>query len=357
MKYLIPPLFLAAVVGPVFAADPQLPSSGKVLVLDQERILEGDIERVGNRFRIRHTSGETWIPATDALALVADRKAAYELLKKRTNLRDPDERYRLARWCLVYGLRPQALAEAEAAAELRPKDADLARFRDDVKQLVAKPVPAAPAKVAEPANAEPAEADVTPESLSLFVSKVQPILMNVCATCHATGHGGDFRLLRTYSNSALGQRATLANVAAVSAYVNRQQPEASPLLVRAITAHGDAAAPPIRDRQFPAFRHLDDWVRMALDQPLQPKALPAAAARTAPTGPAMPMPPEPVGSSEMPFQVVSSPKEPTTEKAKPSDQLPPAMPPPPATVDKPKTEPSDPFDPLIFNRQAHPEKK
>ena len=350
-------LFLG--LGYAFAAEPA-PTSGKVLVLDQERILEGEIERIGNRFRIRHSSGETWILATETMALVADHKAAYELLKKRANLNDADERYRLARWCLTYGLRPEALTEAEAAASLRPKDKNLARLRDDLKQLAVIPMPAAaaPANVPDSTGMEPGDVDVTPESLSRFVTKVQPILMNLCATCHATGHGGSFKLLRTYSNSALGQRATLANVAAASAFINRQQPEASVLLLKAITAHGEASAPAIRDRQFPAYKHLDDWVRMAMDQPLQTPAPPATvAARPQPMGAAMPVPMEPTGQGEMPFQVVSPPKDAAAGNSKPAEMPAPAMPPPPADVEKPKTEPSDPFDPLIFNRQAHPEKK
>jgi hypothetical protein len=355
MKKLILSLGLFLGVGHLCAAEP---ASGKVLVLEQDRILEGDIDRVGNRFRIRHSSGETWIPATDSITLVADRAAAYELLKKRTNLHDADERYRLARWCLIYGLRPQALAEAEAAVSLRPKDKDLARLRDDLKQLPVLPTPAAPASAPEPVPTEPGDVDITPESLSLFVSKVQPILMNICATCHATGHGGSFKLSRTYSNSALGQRAILSNVAAATSFINRQQPETSALLVKAITAHGEATAPPIRDRRLPAYRHLDDWVRMALDQPLKsPPPAALAAARPQPMGAAMPIPPEPSGQGEMPFQVVSPSKEPVRENNKPSEKAPPAMPSPPAAAEKPKTEPSDPFDPLIFNKQAHPEKK
>jgi hypothetical protein len=346
-------------IGHGVAAEPA-PTTGKVLVLDQDRILEGDIERVGNRFRIRHSSGETWIPATETMALVADHQTAYELLKKRANLNDADERYRLARWCLTYGLRQQALTEAEAAANLRPKDKNFVRMRDDLKQLAAipMPTPTAPANSADPSGMEPGDVDVTPESLSRFVTKVQPILMNLCATCHATGHGGSFKLLRTYSNSALGQRATLANVASASAFINRQQPEASVLLVKAITAHGEASAPPIRDRQFPAYKHLDDWVRMALDQPLQNPMPPAAVAtRLQPMGTAMPAPVEPSRQGEMPFQVVSPPKDATAGNSRPPEKPAPAMPPPPDAVEKPKTEPSDPFDPLIFNKQAHPEKK
>src|SRR5262249_36636833 len=156
-------------------------------------------------------------------------------------------------------------------------------------------------------------------------------------TCHATGNGGSFKLARTYSNSALGQRATLANVAAVTAYVNRQQPESSPVLVKAITAHGESTAPPIRDRQLPAYRHLDDWVRLARDQPLKAPPPTAASSRAQPMGAAMPIPSDVSGQGEMPFQVVLPSKDPAADNSKPQEKPAPVttIPPAPPSFEKP----------------------
>jgi hypothetical protein len=256
-------------------------------------------------------------------------------------------------------MRKQALAESEAAVELRPNDKKLRQFRDDLKQLAANAANSVPAAfpTPEPAPKEPGEVEVNPESLSLFVTKVQPILMNLCATCHATGRGGDFKLTRTYSTTALGQRTTQANLVATMPFLNREQPESSPLLIKATTAHGEATAPPVRDHQAPAYRHLDDWVHMALGQPLlPPPAAVASPARPPAISPALLLPNTPGKDGDMPFQAVSSPDSkspPTKAEEKPNPM--PATPTPPA--EKPKATPSDPFDPLIFNRQMHPEKK
>src|SRR5437763_13044215 len=100
----------------VRAAEPTSPRpTGKVLVLDNERTLEGDIERVGEQYHVSRAAGETWVPRTKALCLYATLEEAYAFLRSQTNLNDADERLRLARWCFQHGLREQTLAEATEA--------------------------------------------------------------------------------------------------------------------------------------------------------------------------------------------------------------------------------------------------
>jgi hypothetical protein len=70
------------------AADP---TAGHVLLLVNERTVEGDIERVGEQYRVRHVVGETWVPADKVLRLCDDMPGAYLVLKARANLSDPDE--------------------------------------------------------------------------------------------------------------------------------------------------------------------------------------------------------------------------------------------------------------------------
>src|SRR4051812_35929241 len=90
--------------------------AGRVLVLDTERTLTGDIERVGDRYRIKRLIGETWIPAAKVLAVCPTLEEAYLFLQRRANLNDPAERLRLSEWCRQHGLPAQALAEMKAAA-------------------------------------------------------------------------------------------------------------------------------------------------------------------------------------------------------------------------------------------------
>ena len=74
-------LFLSLVVVPLqaLAQEPiQVPAAlpavtGKVLVLENERTLEGDIERIGDQYRVRRAIGETWLPSDRACACALDR--------------------------------------------------------------------------------------------------------------------------------------------------------------------------------------------------------------------------------------------------------------------------------------------
>jgi hypothetical protein len=96
-----------------------------------------------------------------------------------------------------------------------------------------------------------------------FVSHVQPILMNTCAKCHCRpDHPSAFKLARAAVGYA-DPEATSQNVVAAMAWLNRAEPAASPLLVKAVTAHGGQRRPALYGRSHPAYRHLEAWATQA----------------------------------------------------------------------------------------------
>src|SRR5262245_1550067 len=199
-------LFVFALVasGPLAApAQTTPPRPAKVLLLDNHEVIDGDaVERVGDRYRIQRGASETWLPAARALAACADRAAAYQFLRAKADLKNPDERVRLAMWCGRHGLRTEAVAEANAARELRPDHLATRRLLDELLRAAAKPPqPPPPAPQPAPAPApEPPPPDVSPEAFALFTTKVQPILMNACANCHANNRGGGLKLVRVFGS-------------------------------------------------------------------------------------------------------------------------------------------------------------
>src|SRR5438094_10065798 len=106
---------LAVAVSPSGLARATEPASaavtGRVLLLDNGHLLEGEVTRVGDQYRVRRQVGETWVPADKARCLCDSLEQAYLYLRGQANAGDPDERLRLARWCQLHGLRAQALAE------------------------------------------------------------------------------------------------------------------------------------------------------------------------------------------------------------------------------------------------------
>jgi hypothetical protein len=324
-------VFAAPVWLALRAADPEPQrSAGRVLVLDNERTLEGDIERQGDQYRIRRAVGETWVPGCKVLRLCATREEAYAYLRSRANLGDPDERLRLAQWCQVNGLRDQAIAEVTAAVELRPNHPETGRLLRSLQRSAASATPAkTPGKDAAPPSLPPV--DLNTDSMSVFVTRVQPVLMNACASCHASGRINTFRLIRAFEGGTANRKTVQQNVATVLAQVNVDRPEVSPLLVKAVSIHGDMVQPPLKGRQAPAYRVLEDWVQATLASNPQLAQRPAA---TVPLVGPEPKGTEPPAAEGTPARAVTS-----------------------ARAPEPPAAPADGFDPAIFNRQAHPEPK
>jgi hypothetical protein len=324
------------------AAEPPSPI-GHILLLDNERTLEGDIERVGDQFRIRHAVGETWVPTTKAMALCADLKDAYAFLRRRANLDDPGERLKLARWCQSHDLLEQALAEAEAAIALRPELKDAQRLA----RVLHQPSPEA----SKPAAPNPMESEAAPsppvvlpaEAANQFTTRIQPILMNACASCHANGQGGSFKLLRVFEHGSLERKTTQQNLTAVLGQLNLEQAEKSPILTKATSVHGAMSQAPLTGRQTSAYHALEGWVKTAVatqSTPRESTVQPAAEG-------------QPRAEKTSVEKVEKPPAEKTTAEAAPtsksnefsSEKRNPA----------PK-EPADPFDPAIFNKKMHPDK-
>jgi hypothetical protein len=334
----------------VWAAEPAQPASGHVLLLDNDRILEGDVTRDGDRYHIKGALSETWVPAAKAVRLCADRADVYRFLRGRANLRDVDERLRLARWCHLHGLRRQALAEAEAALELRPTNAEAKRLVASLKKPIA-PTPAPPKN--EPEVAAGPGPEVTLEALGMFAAKVQPILMNTCASCHiANKSGSAFKLARAFGDAAANQRSTQQNLAAAVAHIHRDNWQASPLLIKAISIHGQTNKPPLKSRQVQAYHTLEEWVRLiATNLPPEATATDARRAAVVPMTPADTQPAETPTAENKELKKVNDP----ALALKP-------VPPPAKTNAATKPEekaaavlpekPADPFDPDIFNRQS-----
>jgi hypothetical protein len=359
---------------PAYPAE-ALPLTGKVLVLKNERTVEGDIEYVAGRYRVRRPVGETWIEAAGVLRLCGSHAEAYGCLRAQALLKpeDVDRRLRLAEWCLDHGLKAEARAETEEVLRLNKTHPESRRLLARLQTLqtpgVTQPVAPPPALPAPP----PApDLELTSEALNLFGTRVQPILMNACASCHNDTQNTAFRLLPT-SEIGVGNRTTLRrNVAAVLAYVSPTQPLASPFLIKAASVHwwrrtpdgphlaaGDPSQPPFQNRHAPAYRTLEDWVRLAVSTSpqfvdVQPVSLP-------------PAPPTTPGARSVPVEPVrlDAPgvETPLPRKVETLPPVPPALltppPPVPAALRPASSGPDSPpgaCDADEFNRRHHPDR-
>src|SRR5437763_1820665 len=176
--FAVPALFAGASLMVRAQDAPSPAAAGQVLILHNERVLEGEVVKDGTLYRIRKDGSEICIPARQALKVCADRAAAFEYMRGRANLGDPDERVRLARWCHANDLLPQARAEAKYALEMRPNHRETKQLLRLIEHGLANQAKGAPAEAkAEKAPPPLPRLDLSFETESAFRIKVQPILM------------------------------------------------------------------------------------------------------------------------------------------------------------------------------------
>lgn len=244
------------------------PVRGKVLLLDNDRILEGDIDKVDGQYRIRRSIGELWIPASRAKKLCKDLDDAYNAMKSQINLKDADERLRLANWCQMNGLKDRALQEAKIALDMRPGHTDSLKLVQMLQRFAISSSPAlatqhpVPTPISKASMTPRVALDVSAESFAFFATRIQPILMNTCVNCHSGGKGGGFQLVRSIEGGS--RSASQANLNAVLDFINVEKPVLSPLLIKSVVAHGGAVQAPLKGRQSLPFQSLQGWVDQTL---------------------------------------------------------------------------------------------
>jgi len=306
---------------------------GKLVVVKGNKLLEGTVRTTDDQVIVRRGALDRSIPKGEVLFVGDTKDEVYRYMLGTVPATDATARLGVARWCLFSGLREQALTEAREVLKLQPGNPQaiemVRSLEDSLKRypgnggsaVVAGKLPAAGVLTTD----EP-EPDVTPEAVAAFAGRVQPILANLCMECHARAdHSGPFKLIRV-TGFEVGPHSTRANLRATAAQLKKDDPAASPLLVKALTAHGGMREPVVLSRQAPSFRQLEAWVMLATG-----RTAAAVTPMTIPTPPVLPPAPSPAVAPPLtppmtpplePPPVVAPPMIPLAE---PIPRIPPAL--------------------------------
>lgn len=266
----------------------------KYVVMKGDKIIEGTVSLRGDEVIVREGAIDRPF-AKSQVQFVADSKDdVYQFMLAKVSASDAAARLKVARWCMLSGLREQALTEAREVQKLKPNSSDAADLVRSLElSLQQFPPEGAPKMTAPVAPTLPAELsgrpvvpvtepepEVAPEVLNLFATKVQPILANQCAECHAKPtHTGAFKLVNV-APGEIGHRGTKPNLRAVAAQVRKDDLAASPLLVHSLAAHGGQKKPSFASHQAVAYRTLEAWAALTVGTPIanRPSVTPAAPA-------------------------------------------------------------------------------
>gem|GEM_PF-1985428 len=182
------------------------------------------------------------------------------------------------------------------------------------------------------------------EALKFYTSRVQPVLANTCASCHARkDHESAFKL-RAITEGYANPQATDVNMHTTAKFVNRTSVASSPLLLYAMKGHGGRKESPIFSREHPAFKYLEIWARgISVDEQASTQGIAKAT-------PKLPNNPNSVHLAGV--GLATTPPQMNIPKVTEFGQAQPPQPNPTYL----KLNPDDPFDPAKFNL-ANPTKK
>jgi hypothetical protein len=321
----------AAPKAPGRAATPELPAAPTVLLLTNGHVFQGEIIEDATGYYLKHKIGVKQFARRNVAGVFESLVDAYEFQKARLPKDDPDERMKLALWCMGQKLTEQAREELNAVLALNPENSRAKAMVFFLDSRAAGPIDAAvertggvagpdsPGSTADvprelsrsaldelreinrqrPASGPPIIFDLPPQvavrRYQEFGRSVHMELQTHCAKCHdVETHTGSFRLYRARTKRDLANDLVQrANLDAALQIVDREDLSRSKLLSAAAMTHPPDGRPVLGGPNHPAYRVLKTWV-----ESLTAGTKPAAAA-TAGALPARLLP-APVGGSAEP---------------------------------------------------------
>ncbi len=331
---------------------PEAPGIGSVVLLQNGKLVEGTVTEAAGKVIVRRGSIDQPFPKDDVQFIGKSKDDCFKHLLGKVKVDDAPGRFKLARWCMYNGLREQALGEAKEVVKLQPNHGaavEMARALEESLRLFnadgssKTEVPAAP-KGNGPVLPKAVDADpeIVAEAAVAFAPRVQPVLVNLCADCHAKpGYTGAFKMA-CGSGHDVDPAIARVNMKAAFLQIKKADPAASPLLTKALAAHGGMKQAAFAGRATPAFRVLEAWVFIAAESKAAPPAAPAVPPPD--LKPALPAVPPPDMKPILP--PVPPPALPPPPKF--GEDARPAMPLVPNSENA--GDATDEFDPAVFNR-------
>ncbi|MFM9964758.1 MAG: hypothetical protein ACKV2Q_26425 [Planctomycetaceae bacterium] len=262
------------------AATPKPVSAERVLLLQSGKILKGVVRQTMAGYVINVPGGQMVLPLDQVRFNAESLEDAYHQQRASLPERPVSAHIELARWCANNGLPDQACKELREVLRIEPESTAaktmLQRITDQL--LTTKDLPAVAARNGEYSMLGNPKLGVSAEALGGlprdaavdFVAKVQPLLVNRCATagCHGPGSGSTFELIRTKIGKAPPKPHSEKNLAAVLERIDREQPHNSPLLTK---LRSESKSPGIRQshgglsrEQTQMLRH---WIEAISEKP------------------------------------------------------------------------------------------
>jgi hypothetical protein len=223
----------------------------RILVLSDGRVVEGTIRGDLHGYRVETVEANVFFSFDQVKLVARDRGEAYQKLCATDPGTGVRREMRLGHWCLENQLPREAAFHLRKALETDPTNKDAKNL---LARLEATQTSGGFIKVggaAEPnvpdAKVVQSLARLSPAAVKEFVIGVQPILLARCgnARCHGGPATTSFHLDRVHLAAGGSRLITSHNLDSVLRQVDPQFAHRSPLLLKAIEAHGGASHAPL----------------------------------------------------------------------------------------------------------------
>lgn len=213
----------------------------RILVLHSLEVVEGLVSVENGVCRVMTADGEIFIATSNVLFDCSSREEAYLLLKPRVIPNNPDHHVSLAKWCARNELPEEARDELQAAIRLNPDNEEYRYLLQQAEELLNPYRTAEDINGTKPDRFNLSEAilqrveplgGMTRSQAREFTSRVQPILVNGCATSHCHGEGNRAKLSFSLSPSSgySSLQTTQRNLDRIVSQINKEDPKLSRLL-------------------------------------------------------------------------------------------------------------------------------
>ena len=263
----------------------------RALLLSNGKVVRGEIveDAAVGMYRLRQRGGSISYPKFKVQVAGESVEDLYRYQVARLPEGDPDERMKLARWCLTEHLSAQAREQLEVVQAMCPDDAEakgmlynLAATADrpqidpELRQTSADmPVggdapasldPRVITRAQRRFNALPEIFDLPPAQAvkrsSEFAEYVQPVLQMACARCHDEKYPGGFQLVAVRTRRDLTNAdVARANLDATLKLVNPDDPARSDLLSAGLVPHGGSKNAIFRGPNDKNYQVLATWAK------------------------------------------------------------------------------------------------
>ncbi len=293
----------------------QMPAVHRAILLDDFSIVEGHTLHVGTIFRVTDGERTRTLSQNHVLFEAANVEEVYQFVLGKMDVTTVAGAAQMAAWCDKNAMYDRAIGHARSVLASSPNDVALLESFRKLEAKAARVVVKKPALQATQATATiPVNDDLSTEATLSFGTKVQPLLMNVCASCHAQKSDKSAFKLSRVREGYIDAEATATNRKVVANQISRANPLGSPLLEKLVTAHGGQKLAALPNRIHPAYRNIETWVLSAVPAVVTLRAMLAVKA-------------------EVPMTVTAEPQRPTLV----------------TPIAKPPARSNDPYDATAFN--------